>query len=307
MIPQQFTPIPPQGIIAQPSVFYLGLKMKRTGIFFHYQRGERLKDFPTALGDILNKEGVVFYDALYQKKLAHGVEPVGEELLLKVHSKRMIDRIKRSRLYEGVLYSASGTVQAVEKIFQGEINNAFVFTGFGDHHAGRDSFGGGCYFNGAALAIENARAKFKARKFAIGDTDSHHGDGTWDIFTDDEEVLYVCFCSSNYPNRKNKINVRIPFYISDEEYLNKVEENLVPLIAKFKPELIFWNFGYDGTQGEYGDIGLTRDCHPKLANIFKAAAEKVCKGRLVVVLCGGSSREIATYTIPRIIQCLVGD
>jgi acetoin utilization deacetylase AcuC-like enzyme len=219
----------------------------------------------------------------------------------------MIDRIKRSQLCEGILYSAGSTVQAVEKIFEGEIDNAFVFTGFGDHHAGKDSFGGGCYFNGAALAIENARAKFKARKFAIGDTDSHHGDGTWDIFTNDEEVLYVCFCSSDYLSQKNKINVSIPFHISDEQYLKSVEENFMPRIAKFKPELIFWNFGYDGTQGEYGDIGLTKDCHPKLAKIFKAAAEKVCQGRLVVVLCGGSGREIASYTIPRIIEALSSD
>lgn len=281
--------------------------MKRTGIFYHYQRGERLKDFPSALGATLNKEGVVFYDALYRQKLAYGVEPVREDLLLKVHSQRMIEWVKKSGVYEGALYSAGGTVQAVEKIFQGEIDNAFVFTGFGDHHAGRDFFGGGCYLNGAALAIENCRAKFGIRRFAIGDTDPHHGDGTWDIFMDDEEVLYLCFCSGNHSEQKNKVNIRIPFHTTDEECLKKVAENLIPRVAEFKPELIFWNFGYDGTRGEYGDIGLTRDCHPRLAEVFKTAAERACEGRLVVVLCGGSSREIATYTIPRIIECLAGD
>ena len=259
------------------------------------------------MGASLNKEGLVFYDALYQEKLAYGVELVREDLLLKVHSKRMIEGIKKSGYYEGLLYSAGGTVQAAEKIFQREIDNAFVFTGFGDHHAGRDFFGGGCYLNSAALAIENSRAKFGIRRFVIGDTDPHHGDGTWDIFEDDEEVLYLCFCTSSYPEQKNKVDIRIPFHTTDEGYLKKVEENLVPRVADFKPELIFWNFGYDGTQGEYGDIGLTRDCHPKLAEVFKTAAERTCEGRLVVVLCGGSSREIATYTIPRIIERLSGD
>ena len=281
--------------------------MKRTGIFYHYQKGERLKDFPSAIGDILNKEGVIFYDALYQENLAYGVEPVRESLLLKVHSTHMIERVKKSPYYESTLYSAGGTVQATERIFSGEVENAFVFTGFGDHHAGRDFFGGGCYFNGAALAIENSRAKFGARRFAIGDTDPHHGDGTWDVFKDDKEVLYVCFCQGNYLGQNNNVNIGIPFHTTDEEYLKEVEENFLPRVIEFEPELVFWNFGYDGTQGEYGDIGLSKDCHPKLARIFKAAAERVCQGRLVVILCGGSSREIATYTIPKIIECLTGD
>jgi len=32
----------------------------RTGIFFYYQQGERLKDFPQALKVILEKENVFF-------------------------------------------------------------------------------------------------------------------------------------------------------------------------------------------------------------------------------------------------------
>ena len=72
----------------------------------------------------------------------------------------------------------------------------------------------------------------------------------------------------------------------------------------FKPEYIFWEFGYDATQGEYGDKGITKDCHLKLARLIKGAADKVCHGRLITILCGGSGRALATYTIPRIIDCL---
>jgi acetoin utilization deacetylase AcuC-like enzyme len=72
----------------------------------------------------------------------------------------------------------------------------------------------------------------------------------------------------------------------------------------FKPELIFWEFGYGTIQWEYGDKGLTKDCHLKIVKIVKGVADKVCQGRLVVILCGGSSRKVATYTIPRVIDCL---
>lgn len=65
----------------------------------------------------------------------------------------MVQRVKFTGDYESALYSAGGTVQAASEIWQSKINNAFVFTSFGDHHAGRDFYGGVCYSNGAALAI----------------------------------------------------------------------------------------------------------------------------------------------------------
>jgi hypothetical protein len=38
------------------------------GILFHYQQGERLREFPQALQGILEKEKVFFYDAFYTTK-----------------------------------------------------------------------------------------------------------------------------------------------------------------------------------------------------------------------------------------------
>jgi len=278
--------------------------VKRTGIFFTYFQGERLKDFPQALAGILDKENVSYYDAVYDSRQGlYYLEPLSEELLLKVHSRNMVQRVKRTGNYESALYSAGGTVQAAEKIWQGQMDNAFVFTSFGDHHAGRDFYGGMCYFNGAALAITALREK-GIRRVAIIDTDCHHADGTRDIFVDDRDVLHVCFCYQDYCDDHNNIDIMIPYRTSDEDYLSRVEQEFVPRVVAFEPEYIFWEFGYDATQGEYGDKGLTRDCHPRLARLLKEAADKVCQGRLITILCGGSGRTVATYTIPRIIDCL---
>lgn len=126
----------------------------RTGIFFTYFQGERLRDFPQALAGILDKENVSYYDAVYNSRNGlYYLEPVSEELLLEVHSKEVVEAVKLTGDYEAALYSAGGTVQAADKIWQREIDNAFVFISFGDHHAGRNFYGGMCYFNGAALAI----------------------------------------------------------------------------------------------------------------------------------------------------------
>ena len=131
----------------------------RTGIFFYYQKGERLRDFPQALEGILEKENVFFYDALYPSKLpsSFDLDPISSEFLYQVHSPEMVEKVRGTGNFEGALLSAAGTVRAAEKIWREEIDNAFVFTGYGDHHAGSNFFGGGCYFNGAAIAIHTLR------------------------------------------------------------------------------------------------------------------------------------------------------
>ena len=278
--------------------------MKRTGIFFTYFQGERLRDFPQALDGILDKENVSYYDAVYESRQGLGyLEPLSEERLMTVHSPDMVKKVKLTGDYESALYSAGGTVQAAQEIWQGKIDNAFIFTSFGDHHAGRNFYGGICYFNGAALAITALRER-GVRRVAIVDTDAHHADGTRDILGDDRDVLHICFCHQDYSDNDNNVDVLVPYRTPDEEYLDRVKQGFVSRVAAFEPEYIFWEFGYDATQGEYGDKGLTMDCHPGLASLIKEVADQVCQGRLITILCGGSGRELATYTIPRIIDCL---
>jgi acetoin utilization deacetylase AcuC-like enzyme len=282
--------------------------MQRTGIFFHYQDGERLRDFPQALTGILDKDNVFLYDAFYPLKppSSFELEPISEDILYRVHTPDMVNQIKKSQVFEGALFSAAGTVAAVIWIWQGEIDNAFVFTGYGDHHSGTNFFGGGCYFNGAAVAIRELRQRFGAKRLAIVDTDAHHGDGTWEIFKDDSGTLYVCFCAGSSSETNNKVNVHVPWQINDAQYLDVVKQNFIPRVAAFQPQAIFWNWGYDGTQGDYGDIGISPDTHIRLAQEFKRAADQLCQGRLIVVLCGGSRRDLARYLIPAVIRVLAG-
>lgn len=282
------------------------MTQKRTGIFFTYFQGERLRDFPQALDGLLDKENVSFYDAVYESRDGlYYLAPVAEDLLLRVHSPALVEAVKRTGDYEAALYSAGGTVQAAGEIWERKIDNAFVFTSFGDHHAGRDFYGGMCYFNGAALAIDNLREK-GMRRFCIVDTDAHHGDGTRDIFARDEEVLHCCFCFQDYRDEYHNMDIHIPYRTTDNHYLARMEQYFIPQALDFEPEIIFWEYGFDATRGEYGDKGLTRECHLEIARIVKGLADRVCQGRAVVILCGGSSRQLASYTIPRIIETLAG-
>lgn len=282
--------------------------MRRTGIFFHYQQGERLRDFPQALDGIVEQDNVFLYDAHYPFKPPsdYDLVPLPTDVLCQVHTNEMVEEIMRGGDFEGALLSVAGTVSAAIRIWRGELDNAFVFTGYGDHHAGSHFYGGGCYFNGAAVAIAELRRHFRAKRFAIVDTDAHHGDGTWELFKDDPEVLYVCLCPGPPLEQNNNVNVPVPWRLGDDAYLRLLETGFIERARAFRPEAIFWNWGYDGTQGDYGDLGLTPQVHVRLAQQLQETADAVCQGRLIAVLCGGSRRDLARSLIPPLVRVLAG-
>jgi len=102
------------------------------------------------------------------------------------------------------------------------------------------------------------------------------------------------------------VNLHVPNRISDNAYVELVEKALSRYVRPFGPELVFWNWGYDGTTGEYGDVGLNPSCHLEIARLITRAARELCRGRLIIVLCGGSKRELASELIPKIINILTG-
>ena len=89
--------------------------------------------------------------------------------------------------------------------------------------------------------------KYKYKKIAIIDFDVHHGNGTQDIFYDNENVLFIS--THQYPfypgtgseKEKGKFNnicnIPLPAGINSEEYLNAFNFALQRL-KEFKPEFV---------------------------------------------------------------------
>jgi acetoin utilization deacetylase AcuC-like enzyme len=89
-------------------------------------------------------------------------------------------------------------------------------------------------------------------------------------------------------------------------YFDLVAQHFPGRVRRFHPDLVFWYFGFDTHQGDYGDIGLTGPCYWNIARLMKDLSEEVCGGRLEVVLGGGSSTALATSLIPPVIERLAG-
>jgi acetoin utilization deacetylase AcuC-like enzyme len=117
--------------------------VKKTGVFFHdlcrdkdihwLLRG-RLSHFPSLLGElgILDKPNIEL------------IESPGAplQLLEQVHAEEMVKRVELDPYFDTALHSTGGTIVAGERITMGEIDNAFVFTGSADHHAGHSHYWG---------------------------------------------------------------------------------------------------------------------------------------------------------------------
>lgn len=287
-----------------------------TGIFYHpsfsrrsyLTQGTRLEDFPQAIEHLLQKPRYRLVES----------PPLEEEWILKVHSPHLLDGVRRDRLCSTAWHSAGGVVLAAEMIVRGEIQNAFAFIGAGGHHSGRDFFGGYCCFNDVVIAICKLRELYGVKRFAILDTDAHHGDGTRDLTERDGEVLHVCLCSMDHVSKDGtKVDVVAPSAWGwgrkssgesiDGLYAQTAANAFVERARSFKPQLIFWYFGFDTHRGDYGDLGLTVDAYLAIAAMVRSLAGEVCEGRLEVVLGGGSSRTIAKTVIPPLIEVLAGD
>ena len=96
--------------------------------------------------------------------------------------------------FEAALRGAGGAVYAVDEVFARKARNAFVAVRPPGHHAEKATPMGFCLFNNVAVAARYAQKKHGAERVAIIDFDVHHGNGSQDIFWDDDTVMY---CSTH--------------------------------------------------------------------------------------------------------------
>ena len=128
-------------------------------------------------------------------------KPCDEADILRVHTRRLVDEVKRGEFFEpdtpalpGIFEharrSAGAAIQAAELAWRGE--PAFSLMRPPGHHASRDKLMGFCYFNNNAIAVARLlAAKGGPARVAIVDFDCHHGNGTEDIFHDEARVRFV--------------------------------------------------------------------------------------------------------------------
>ena len=120
-------------------------------------------------------------------------------------------------------------------------------TAGGSHHASFNAGAGFCVFNDVAVGARYLQKKGYARRILIVDLDVHQGNGTADIFKDDNSVFtFSMHCKSNYPAKKARgdLDVELEDNLEDKEYLQTLQKYLLYLNEE-SFDFVFYIAGVD--------------------------------------------------------------
>ena len=255
-----------------------------------------------------------------------------EFFLNKTHSIEYIKHVKQSFPKKGLVFLDGDTIvspgskeatkdavgsiiAAIDGVQDKEFKNAFCAVRPPGHHAEKDKAMGFCIYNNVAVGANYLIEKYKYKKIAIIDFDVHHGNGTQDIFYDNEKVLYVS--THQYPyypgsgshkeNGKfnNVLNIPLEAGTTSEVYLNAYE-NVLTKIKQFKPEFLLFSAGFDAhIEDPLAQMRLCTEDFYKITKRTLEYSKSFCNGRVVSILEGGYDLKALQNSTQRHVDALL--
>jgi acetoin utilization deacetylase AcuC-like enzyme len=186
--------------------------------------------------------------------------------------------------------AAGAGLQAVDELLAGRADNAFCAVRPCGHH-------GFCIFNNIGVAAAYALEKGVDR-VAIIDFDVHHGNGTEDMFSapqwQDRVMMAGIFQHPFYPYSgvehpaPNMINVPLAEGSGGAALRRAVEEEWLPALARFEPQMLFVSAGFDAHRDDLlGGMALVDADYAWVTRELMAVAERHAGRRIVSMLEGG--------------------
>lgn len=162
------------------------------------------------------------------------------------------DLVERERII------ADGTMKACEYAMKYGV--AMNIAG-GTHHAYTNRGEAFCMLNDQAIGARYLQTKKLANKILIIDLDVHQGNGTAEIFKDDNSVFtFSMHGASNYPFKKEEsdLDIALKKGTNDDEYLTILHKTLPKLIDEVQPDFIFYLCGVDVVESDkLGTLALS--------------------------------------------------
>tara|TARA_B100001939_G_scaffold66838_1_gene55664 strand:- start:53 stop:979 length:927 start_codon:yes stop_codon:yes gene_type:complete len=237
-----------------------------------------------------------------------------EEIIKITHSKKYVDQVLSSFPKKGLFfldgdtivspgskratYDAVGSiVTAIDGIERKKFDNAFCGVRPPGHHSCKEKAMGFCIFNNVAVGANYLINKYKYKRIAIIDFDVHHGNGTQDIFYENEKVLYIS--THQYPyypgtgsekekgKYNNILNIPLPAGTKSSEYLDAYNHVLKKL-QEFQPEYIIFSAGFDAHKNDpLAQFNLESKDFYEITKRTILATKKFTNGKIVSILEGG--------------------
>ena len=268
----------------------------------HPERGDRI----SIIIDNLKK---------FKKKYVWEKPIAFDQKFLKItHTEKYVDMVKNSFPQKGFSYLDGDTVispgskeatsdavgsiiAAIEGVLNKKFKNAFCAVRPPGHHSEREKAMGFCIYNNVAVGANYLINKYKYNKIAIIDFDVHHGNGTQNIFYDNEKVLYLSthqypyYPGSGSNNEKGKynniFNIPLPAGTNSKEYLDAYEKVLKKL-KEFKPEFVLFSAGFDAHKDDpLAQLELKSKDYYEITRRTLNCIKNDCNGKVVSILEGG--------------------
>lgn len=266
-----------------------------------------------------------------------GADSATREDLLRVHPASYLDAFKAASDdaggnlgrtapfakdgYEIAALSAGLAKTAVEAVLKGDLHNAYALSRPPGHHCLPDFPNGFCLLANIAIAIEAAKARGLAQRFVVLDWDVHHGNGTEHIFYERDDVFTISIHQEgNYPldtgalsdrgrgaGNGYNLNLPLPAGAGHTAYLHAMDSIIVPQIEAYAPDIIIVACGFDASAIDpLARMLATAETFREMTLRIKAAAERLCDGRLVLVHEGGYSEVYVPFCGHATLEALSG-
>ena len=255
-----------------------------------------------------------------------------QSLLINTHSSNYINQVSKSFPKNGLAFLDGDTVvspgskdatkdavgsiiAAIDGVQNKEFKNAFCAVRPPGHHAEKEKAMGFCIYNNVAVGANYLIEKYKYNKVAIIDFDVHHGNGTQDIFYNNEKVLYIS--THQYPyypgsgsekeNGKfnNILNIPLEAGTSANEYLNAYEHVLKKL-KEFMPKFVLFSAGFDAHINDpLAQLRLESEDFYKITKRTLELSKSFCNGNVVSILEGGYDLKALQDSTQRHVDALI--
>ena len=208
---------------------------------------------------------------------------------------------------EAILRACGSGISASKDLMDGSSKRVFCAVRPPGHHAETSRVNGFCFLNNAAVAARYLQSNYDIKKIAIIDFDVHHGNGTQEIFYNDNSVLYgsihqhPLFPGTGLESEigvGNIFNAPIEAGTSSEEFLRVFNEKILVNVERFEPEVIIISAGFDAHKRDpLATINLNSEDYFTMTQDIVGIAKRHSKGRVISFLEGGYDLQALSESI----------
>jgi acetoin utilization deacetylase AcuC-like enzyme len=169
------------------------------------------------------------------------------------------DTVVSTQTYDVALLAVSAWLDGIDLV-QASRQPALVIARPPGHHARAHTGMGFCIFGNAAIAALYALDQPDIERVAVLDWDVHHGNGTQEAVWENSQIAYISthqapfYPGTGWPQETgahgNILNLPIAANINMAEYLPIFEQQVLPFLAKFEPDLLIVSAGFDANRDD---------------------------------------------------------